>query len=154
MDFERLLLEFRSMDLDSSLAVGEHVPAADAQTVSYGTHEPIEGPLAQGEDHSPDTAPKDGRAAHRARLGARIQAAASQELEGILVRRPAHEVCHRMPRAILLGDHRVFGLDQYVTVWACQQGAEGLITSLARPARDGDGGSEMVEIQTVQLADI
>ena len=68
MDLERLILEFRPMDLDRPLPVCEHVPAPDAQTVSYGTHEPIEGPLAQGEDHSPDTAPKDGRAAHRARL--------------------------------------------------------------------------------------
>jgi hypothetical protein len=138
------------LNLDRSLAVGEYIPASNAQTVSSGTHESIEGSLAQGEHHPPDATPKYGPAAHGARLGAGIQAAMSQELRGILVRRQAHEVCRGVPSAIRTCDHRVFSLEQHLILWARKQGTEGLIASLARPAGERDGRSQVLEIGVVQ----
>jgi hypothetical protein len=100
MDLEGFILECRPMYLDGSLAVGEYIARADTQTVRGGTYESIERRLAQREHYPTDPAPKDCPAAHGARLGARIHAATGQELEWILARRQAHEVCRGVPRAI------------------------------------------------------
>jgi len=152
MDLERLILEFGPLHFDRSLAVGEYIPAPNAQTVSSGTYECIEGPPAQGEHHPTNATPKYGPAAHGARLSAGVQAAMSQEVRGILVRRQAHEVCRGVPCAIGTRDNRVFSLEQHLVVWACKQGTEGLIASIARPAGERDGGSEVLELPIVQHA--
>jgi hypothetical protein len=108
------------MHFNCTLTVGKYVPAPYPQPVTNGTHELIEGALTQCEQHPSDTAPEYGAAAHRAGLGTRIQAAASQEVSGVLAGRQSPQVCDGVARAIWLGDHGVFRFEQHLTIRASE----------------------------------
>jgi hypothetical protein len=147
VDCQRLILQRRSLHLNWALAMGKYVPAPYPQPVTFGTHELIEGWFTQCKHDPADAAPEYGAAAHGARLGAGIQATASQEVRRELAGCQAHEVCRSVTRAVRSGDHRVLGFEQHLTIRASEQGAERLVATLARAAGERDSGPEMLEIR-------
>jgi hypothetical protein len=151
MDLQRFILQLRPMHLDGSLAMGEHIPASDAQTVTVGSDKSVKGLLAQGEDHPTDTAPEYCAAAHGARLHAGVEGAASQVLRRKMTGRQAHQVGHGVRGAIRTGDHRVLGFEQHLAFWAGEHGTEGSVATLSRGAGKRDGRPEMSAVRIVHL---
>jgi hypothetical protein len=151
MNLQRFVLQLRPMHLYGSLAMGEHIPAPDAQTVTIRSDKSVKRLLAQGEDHPTDTAPEYGSAAHGARLHAGVKGAASQVLGRKIVGRQAHQVGHGVRGAIRTGDHRVLGFEQHLAVWAGEHGTEGSVATLARGAGERDGRPEMSAVRIVHL---
>ena len=154
VDYQRLILQRRSMHFNWALAVGKHVPAPYPQPVTIGIQELIEGAFTQCEHHPSDAAPEYGAAAHGAGLGTRIQAAASQEVRSELAGRQPHQVCDGVARAIWPGHHCVFRFDQHLTIGASEQGAKRLVAMFARALGERDGGPEMLEIRIGHVSTI
>jgi hypothetical protein len=147
VDYQRLILQGRSMHFNWPLAVSKYVPAPYPQPVTIGTHELIEGAFTQCEHHPSDAAPKYGPAAHGTGLGTGVHAAARQEVSSELARRQPHEVGDGVARAIWPGHYRVFRFEQHLTIRANEQGPERLVAMLARALGERDGGPEMLEIR-------
>src|SRR5262245_56671783 len=137
--------EVWTADLDLMVAASKYLPTRNRQerVLRIGPRDRVQFVLAQREHDPANVPPEDRPRTHRARLGARVQRAALQELGVEAPARHAHHIGFRMARAVTPGHHRVLAFDHDVDVGVDQERAEGMVTVVARSLGDLEGARQV-----------